>query len=84
MDNLLLVEKSARALDEAGRIPFSEEDILRYIKEKFKKDISIEKVKDAVEILSVSSKRESPVRKCIYKEKEGGYSYLHACSFGVS
>ncbi len=83
MDVLMLVEKAARSLDELGRIPFSEEDIQKYIKDSFKKKVDLNKVKEAVDILLVSSEQEAPMRKCIYKEKKGGYSYLHACSFGV-
>ncbi len=79
----MLTEKAARALDEMGRIPFSEDDIKNYIKDKFKKDISIEQVKQAIETLLVSSEKEAPMRKCIYQEKKGGYSYLYACSFGA-
>ena len=83
MDVVMLVEKASRALDEMGRIPFTEADIQRYIKEHFKKDIPIEAINSAVQILLVSNKTEAPTRKCLYREKNGGYSYLHACSFGV-
>ncbi len=83
MDVVMLVEKASRALDEMGRIPFTEADIQRYIKEHFKKDIPIEAVSSAVQVLLVSNNSEAPTRKCLYREKNGGYSYLHACSFGV-
>jgi len=83
METLILVEKAAKALDEKGRIPFSEEDIKNYIEEHFKRRLSLEDVKDAVETLLISNQKEAPMRKCIYKEKKGGYSYLYACSFGV-
>jgi hypothetical protein len=83
METLMLVEKAARSLDEMGRIPFTEEDIQKYIKENLKKKIGMDDVKKAVETLLVSNENSAPMRKCIYKEKKGGYSYLHACSFGV-
>ncbi len=79
----MLVEKAAKALDEKGRIPFSEEDIKKYIEETFKQRLSLDEVKDAIETLLISSQKEAPMRKCIYKEKKGGYSYLYACSFGA-
>ncbi len=83
METLMLVEKAAKALDEKGRIPFSEEDIKKYIEETFKQRLSLDEVKDAIETLLISSQKEAPMRKCIYKEKKGGYSYLYACSFGA-
>lgn len=83
METLMLVEKAARSLDEMGRIPFSEEDIHKYITDKLKKRLSLEKVKEAVDTLLISSDKGAPMRKCIYKEKKGGYSYLYACSFGA-
>ncbi len=83
METLMLVEKAARSLDEKGRIPFSEENIKNYIEKDLKKKISLDEVKDAIDTLLISSDREAPMRKCIYKEKKGGYSYLYACSFGV-
>ena len=83
MDVVMLVKKASRALDETGRIPFTEGDIQRYIKEHFKKDIPIEAISSAVQVLLVSNNSEAPTRKCLYREKNGGYSYLHACSFGV-
>ncbi len=83
METLMLVEKAAKALDEKGRIPFSEEDIRNYIEETFKRRLSLDEVKDAVETLLISNPKEAPMRKCIYKEKKGGYSYLYACSFGA-
>ncbi len=79
----MLVEKAAKALDERGRIPFTEKDIKDYIEKNLKKKISLEDVKQAIETLLISSDREAPMRKCIYQEKKGGYSYLHVCSFGV-
>ncbi len=79
----MLVEKAAKALDEKGRIPFSEEDIKKYIEETFKQRLSLDEVKNAIETLLISSQKEAPMRKCIYKEKKGGYSYLYACSFGA-
>ncbi len=83
MEIVMLVEKASKALDELGRIPFTESDIQKYIKEHFKKDIPIENINSAVQVLLVSNNSEAPIRKCLYKEKNGGYSYLHACSFGV-
>ncbi len=83
METLMLVEKAAKALDEKGRIPFSEEDIRNYIEETFKRRLSLDEVKDAIDTLLISSQKEAPMRKCIYKEKKGGYSYLYACSFGA-
>ena len=83
MEVIILVEKAGRELDELCRIPLTESDIQKYIKEHFKKDIPIETVSSAVQTLLVSNSTEAPIRKCLYKEKNGGYSYLHICSFGV-
>ncbi len=83
MKVLMLVEKAAKALDEKGRIPFSEEDVYNFIRENFEKNVSLDDVKKAIETLLISNEQKAPMRKCIYKEKKGGYSYLYACSFGV-
>ncbi len=83
MDTLMLVEKAARALDEKGKTPFNEGDIYLYIKDNFKKDIPIDELRKAIETLLVSNDQPAPMRKCLYKDKNGGYSYLYACSFGV-
>jgi len=83
MDSVVsLVEKAARALDESGKLPFYKDDIIEYIKKNFNKSLGKEEIENAIEILLVSSKRELPVRKCIY-EYNDGYSYMYACSFGV-
>ena len=84
METILLVEKATRTFDVAGKVQFKEADIQRYIKEHFKKDIPIEAISSAVQVLLVSNNREAPTRKCLYREKNGVYSYLHTCSFGVS
>lgn len=84
MGTVLLVEKTARALDEVGRTAFNEVDIQKYIRRNLKKDIPIDTINEAVETLLVSSKKESPTKKCLYREKNGGYPYLHTCSFGVN
>jgi len=55
MDVVMLVEKASRALDEMGRTPFTEGDIQRYIKEHFKKDVPIEAISSAVQVLLVSN-----------------------------
>ncbi len=80
----MIVEKAAKSLDELGKIPFTEDDLQSYIKKQLKKDMDKEKIARLIDILLVSSETESPVRKCIYKEHNKGYSYLYACSFGVS
>jgi len=77
-----LVEKAARALDEAGKLPFYKDDIIEYIKKNFNKSFGKEEIENAIEILLVSSEKSLPVRKCIY-EYNDGYSYMYACSFGV-
>ncbi len=53
MDVIMLVEKANREFDEMGRIPFTEGDIQRYIKEHFKKDIPIATINSAVQVLLV-------------------------------
>ncbi len=83
MKILMLVEKAAKSLDEKGRIPFDENDIKEFIEKDLKKKVGLDEIKEAVGTLLVSSEKEAPMRKCIYKEKKGGYSYLYACSFGV-
>lgn len=83
MDSVVvLVEKAARALDESGKLPFYKDDIIKYIKKNFNKSFEKEEIENAIAVLLVSNKRESPARKCIY-EYNDGYSYLYACSFGV-
>lgn len=76
-----LVEKASRALDERGKIPFSENDVKRYIKDYLKKTVEVDDIKKAVETLLIDSQQKSPMRKCIYRYKDG-YSYSHVCSFG--
>ncbi len=83
MDSVIvLVEKTAKALDESGKLPFYKDDIIEYIKKNFNKSFEKEEIENAIAVLLVSSKRESHVRKCMY-EYNDGYSYMYACSFGV-
>ncbi|WP_035588967.1 hypothetical protein [Hippea jasoniae] len=83
MDILMIVEKTARELDERGRIPFSAVDIQEHIQKNFNRNLDLNSINQAIETLLVSNPKQAPIRKCLYKEKNGGYSYLHACSFGA-